>query len=147
MEKNCRTYSLVVGINDHLLCKDGWHERSSDERSGTLYRPSMKEASFTLNLPGGNLEIHALISAGTSLCGGCFRGKLISGDENHGDFSLNTENWVIRKFLFHKAKKGLNLFKWVIDTPYIPDDVLHNGDFREMGLYMAAVRVEILKDQ
>lgn len=132
----------MVGINDNLLCGEGWHDRTMDGRSGLLYRPTQRHAGFDLILPGGNVEIIALISAAASLCGGTLHGELLCGERLLGDFTLETENWTLRRFLFPDAPVGRCRFVWRTLNPFIPNDVLKNGDFREMGVYVASVRCE-----
>jgi hypothetical protein len=134
--------ALVVGINDNLLCGEGWHDRTADGRFGLLYRPTQRRAGFDLILPGGDVEIIALISAATPLCGGILRGELLCGERLIGDFTLETENWTLRRFLFTDAPAGRRQFIWNMLNPFIPNDTLKNGDFREMGVYVASVRCE-----
>ena len=136
------SHALVVGINDNQLCRDGWHERAVDGRSGILYRPMAAEATFQLALPGGDLEIVALVSASTTLCGGLMKAHLLLDENPLAKTILDTENWVIRRFPLKQARAGLHLFKWIVEDTFIPNDVLKNGDFRKMGLYMACVRVQ-----
>jgi len=134
--------TIVVGINDHRLFSEGWHERTQDERSGVIYRPTDKEATFQMLLPGGPVEIAALISASVSLSRGPLRGSLLYQGKNLGDFLLDTENWVIRRFSLPEAPSGWAKLVWAIHNPFVPNDTLQNRDFRRMGLNVASIRVE-----
>jgi hypothetical protein len=134
--------TIIVGINDHLLLREGWHERTRDERCGVLYRPTDKEATFQMLLPGGDVEIVALLSASVSLSCGAIRGSLLYEGKNLGDFHLYTENWVIRRFPLPHAPSGWVKLVLVIHNPFVPNDVLENGDFRLMGLSVASLRVD-----
>lgn len=133
---------LVVGVNDHHLCRQGWHDRTTDGRFGIIYRPTGREAVFELFLPGEDFDLIALVSAGTTLCGGVLRGDLSSNGNLIGNFKLDSEIWTLRRFPVSGAPEGWAHFSWRIHNPYIPHDTLKNGDFREMGLYVAAVRIE-----
>ena len=131
--------SLVVGINDHLLCKDGWHERAVDGRFNFPYRPASAMADFEMVMPGGKVELVALMSAGVSLSGGIMTGKLRAQGAESIKFQFDTENWVIRKFTFDCLPEGPCRFQWITDNPFIPNDLLKNGDFRVMGVYLARI--------
>ena len=133
---------LVVGVNDHHLCRDGWYDREIDGRFGILYRPMGKEASLDLFLPGGDLDIIVLASASITLCGGILRGRLAAQGNLLGKFHLDTENWTLQRFGFSGAPQGWMRFSWRIDNPFIPHETLKNGDFREMGIYVVSVRME-----
>ena len=136
---------IIVGINDHWMFGDGWHERATDGRFGLMHRPSGPEASFFLNLPGGDVRITALISGAVTLCGGKIRGKIYCGFQSPEKFILDSENWVIRRFDFKNAPPGRTPFTWIIENPFIPNDLLGNGDFRKMGINTAAIRVENIR--
>jgi hypothetical protein len=84
----------------------------------------------------------ALLSAGVSLSSGALRGSLLYQGRNLGDFYMDTENWIIRRFSFPHAPAGWLKLVWVIHNPFVPNDVLKNGDFRRMGLSVASIRVE-----
>lgn len=133
---------LVVGVNDYPLCREGWYDRAIDGRFGILYRPMGKEASLNLFLPGGDLEIIALVSASITLCGGVLRGDFTANGNLLGNFNLDTETWTLQRFTFSNAPLGWMRFTWRIHNPFIPHETLKNGDFREMGLHVAAVRME-----
>jgi len=137
-----RDHTIIVGVNDQLLFLEGWHERTRDERCGVIYRPTDKEAMFQVFSPGGDAEIVALLSAGVSLSSGALRGSLLYQGRNLGDFYMDTENWIIRRFSFPHAPAGWLKLVWVIHNPFVPNDVLKNGDFRRMGLSVASIRVE-----
>ena len=134
--------TILVGVNDQILFLEGWHERMLDERCGVLYRPTDKEAEFQVFSPGGDVEVVALISASVRLCGGVLRGSLLSQGKKLGDFQLDTENWIMRRFPFPNAPGGWLKLAWVIHNPFVPNDVLKNGDFRMLGLSVASIRVE-----
>jgi len=75
--------------------------------------------------------------------------NLLCGERLIGDFTLETENWTLRRFLFTDARAGRCQFTWNKLNPFIPNDILKKGDFREMGVYVASVRCEgkeLLKD-
>lgn len=133
--------ALVVGVNDHLLCGGGWHERALDGRFGFLFRATGREAEFALDLPAGAGEIAALLCASASLCG-VLRGELFCEKELLGEFTLDSENWVLRRFALPPAPAGLRRFYWKIKNPFIPNDYLRNGDFREMGVHVASIRFD-----
>jgi len=130
---------LVAGVNDHLLCGEGWHERTTDGRFGLVYRATGRRAEFFLDLAGGDVELVALLSASTSLCGGAMRGELLAEGKLLGAFTLDTENWVLRRFVFADATPGRHCFTWIVHNPFIPNEVLRNGDYREMGVYVGSV--------
>lgn len=134
--------AFLAGVGDQRLLKEGWHERSRDERSGVIYRPTGRKASFSLDLPGGDVEIIALLSASVTLCGGIMKGSLLWKDRPLGGFSLESENWTLQRFILEGAPEGPATFTWVVENPFIPHEILKNGDFREMGLYVAGVRVK-----
>lgn len=134
--------SLIVGFNDHLLCGEGWHERAVDGRFNFPYRPASSNARFKLILPGGAIDLHALISAGVTQSGGIMSGKITAENGQSRKFQIDTENWIIRKFTFTNLSKGACHFKLITDNPFIPDSLLKNGDFREMGIYLARIRIE-----
>ena len=138
--------ALVAGVNDHLLCGRGWHERALDGRFGFLYRPTGREAEFALNLPAGTGAITALICASATLCG-VLRGELFCEKKSLGEFALDSENWVLRRFPLPPAPAGLRRFCWIIKNPFIPNDYLRNGDFREMGVHVASVRFDSSKKE
>ncbi len=133
---------IVVGVNDHRLFREGWHERTQDERCGVVYRPTDKEATFQILSPGGDVEIVALLSAGVTLSREPLRCSLLYQGKNLADFELDTENWVARRFPFPKAPPGWLELVWMIHNPFVPDDVLRNGDYRTMGLSVACIRIE-----
>lgn len=134
--------ALVAGVTDLAHCRAGWYDRARDGRMGLLFRPTGPKAHFDLDLPGGDIEIIALLSAGVSLCGGRFSGRLEMKTKNAGAFILETELWTTRRFYIKNAPRGKTPFAFVADNPYVPNDVLKNGDFREMGVNVAAVRIQ-----
>jgi len=138
---------IVMRINDNHSCTPGWHERTIDGRNGIVYRPTQKEAGFRLLLPGGNIEIIALVSASTQLCGGRLNTGLKCGDKSLGILSLDSEQWVIGRFVFENAPKGPATFKWIVENPFVPHKLLKNGDFREMGVYVAGIRVRKITEK
>lgn len=133
---------LVIGTNDYQLCREGWHDRAIDGRTGILYRPTSREAFFDLFLPGGNLDLITLVSASVTLCSGILRGNLFSNGDLIEEFKIDSENWALRRFTLIDAPKGWTHFSWRIHNSFIPHEILKNGDFREMGLFVAAVRIE-----
>lgn len=134
--------TFVVGINDQILCGEGWYERTVDGRFGMMHRPAGPRAVFHLDLPPGRNEISALMSASASLCnGGTMRGQLLMDDLPVGRFTLDTDDWVLRRFLLPESPGGRVKFHWITDNPFIPHTRLQNGDFRPIGPYVAAARV------
>ncbi|MBN1899882.1 hypothetical protein JW926_00985 [Candidatus Sumerlaeota bacterium] len=133
---------LVAGVNDNQLCLKGWHDRSIDQRTGISFRPTSKESIFQLRMEAGDLELVALVSAGVALCGGALRGELLFNEKPVGNFTLDSENWTLLRFPLSIAEEGWMSFSWRIHNPYIPHEILKNGDFREMGVNIAAIRIE-----
>lgn len=136
---------LIIGYNDFVLLGDGWHERAVDVRSGIVYRPSQGNAEFWLSVLESHRQIGLLLSASTTLIGEKVRLRLACEDSIIGEAFLEDDDWHILTFPVSGgilAKGGEKLkFTLTVSPTFIPHLVLQNGDFREMGIYLAGVRL------
>ena len=136
---------LAVGYNDFMLLGEGWHERSVDARSGVVYRPSKARAEFWLNVSEKHKAINLLLSASPTLIREKINFRLTCGDKTIGETRIEDDDWHLVKFplpaeVSAEGKQKLK-FTLSVSPTFIPHLVLHNGDFRELGGYLSAVRL------
>ena len=133
--------TIVVGVNDYAHLTEGWFDRVIDGRNGIVYRVTQSQAKFRINKADGHNWLLCLVSASPSITGKPFHGELCYDQKVLGKFELPTDNWVIRRFDISAIKPGIGEFWFDIKTTFIPDLYLHNGDFRRLGISVAAIRL------
>ncbi len=132
---------LTVGYNDHALLGDGWHERSVDERNGVIYRPSTASAVFSLTVDTSHTTMCLLLSAHASLAGKPIVLRLFHGDRMIGEYEFDNDDWRLVEVPFSADEAGTVQFTLKIAPTIIPHVCTGNGDFREIGINLAAARL------
>lgn len=134
------TNTIVVAYNELPQFTAGWHERFTNPVDGIHYRPTEKHALFTID-KCGQKEILLLVNGSVSLLGGTQTAILKAGDVKIGRIELDRETWVLKRFDVSKLPDGEIEFSIDVDKTFIPHDHLGNGDCRELGIYVAAIRL------
>jgi hypothetical protein len=133
--------SIIVGVNDYYHLTDGWHERSVDARSGVIYRTATRSATLQILKPPDRTQLKLLISGAPYLLGKPILVKIKCATQILSYFSLITENWVLRSAEIASLPAGLLTLTIETSPVYIPHQLLCNGDFRELGIYLAAALI------
>ena len=143
-----------MGINDHLHCREGWHARAEDGRSGVTYRWTGAAAAFRLAVPAAAKALHVLVSGPALLTGRPVPLTLYAGDACLGCIAdaAASDTWTIARFALDNLAPppdGREIgFSIRPEEPgavggpalFVPDRYLHNGDFRPLGIMVAAIR-------
>ena len=132
---------IVMGFNDTLQLGEGWHERAIDPHSGILYRITQRQATFRLRKELHHRQLKCLLAASPSLLGQPVLGRLHVEDCLAGYLQLETDNWVLRTFDIHEFPNGELDCCFEIKTTFVPAKYLNNGDYRELGIYVAALNL------
>jgi hypothetical protein len=129
---------IVVGVNDYYHFLEGWHERSVDARSGVIYRTATSCATLQILKQPDHTHLSLLMSGAPYLLRKPILVKVKCGAQVVSHFSLTTENWVLRYARIESLPAGLLALAIETDPVYIPHHYLRNGDFRELGINVAA---------
>lgn len=145
------TSCMVMGTNDHLQCLDGWHALESDGRNGVRFRWTTGVATFQLAVPARCKSLRFMLAGPTALTGLAV-GLTVSANQKllgHLPDVVPGEFWSTVDI---PAPKSEGIYTVEIRAEnwydgYQPqrqtftfDHYLGNGDFREMGLMIAAAR-------
>jgi hypothetical protein len=133
--------SIIVGVNDYYHLTDSWHERSVDARSGVIYRTAASSATLQILKPPDRTQLKLLISGAPYLLGKPVLVKIKCAAHVLSYFSLTTENWVLRCADIDTLPAGLLTLTIETAPVYIPHKCLCNGDFRELGINLAAALI------
>lgn len=134
------TETIVIGYNDLHYMTEGWHERSINPVNNLFYRQTTKIATFKINKSGQN-EIQFLIHASVSLLGKPAKVCLKHDNKIISEFILDTEAWALRKADISSFPDDIIEFEIETEETVIPDKSLHNGDYRELGIDVASIRL------
>ncbi len=132
---------IVMGFNDTFQLGEGWHERAIDPRSRILYRITQRQATFRLHKEPHHRQLTCLLAASPSLLGQPVLGGLRIENCLAGNLQLETDNWVLRTFDIHEFPNGELDCCFEIKTTFVPEKYLNNGDYRELGIYVAALNL------
>jgi len=146
---------IVMGVNDHLHCGAGWHDRAYDGRNGICYRWTGTRADFRLTVPPDAAALHFMVSGPALLTGRTVplslyaSGRLVC----HLDCAASSDFWTIARMsletLAHDGRNAPVTFTLKCEqspreahnsVTFVPDHCLHNGDFRRLGIMVAAIR-------
>jgi hypothetical protein len=130
---------IVMGFNDTFQLGEGWHERTIDPRSGIVYRITERQATFRLFRQPRHRQLKCLLAACPSLLGQPVLGRLRIENCLAGYVQLDTDNWVLRTFDINEFPEGELDCCFEIKTTFIPAKYLNNGDYRQLGIYVAAL--------
>lgn len=143
---------IVMGVNDHRHCLDGWHVRETDARNGVCYRWTGVEAVFLLKLQEGVNVLRFMISSASALTARPAAFSVLSTGTRIGHYCAPhvSDLWTIAEVplgspLPRDATLTIRSERLESDGCYspdvfIPDRHLHNGDHRAMGVMVAAIR-------
>lgn len=132
---------LVVGYNDYELLGTGWHERSVDGRNGVVNRACSKEAHFWLENEPTHQALLLLVSASPGLAGSPVKLQVFCEQANIGEVEINGDDWQLLSFPLPDKSAGRINFTLKVSPTFIPHLRLKNGDFRELGVFLAAARL------
>lgn len=132
---------IVVGFNDTFQLGEGWYDRAIDPRIRILYRITQSQATFRLLKQPKHRQLRCLLAASPSLLGQPVVGSLSIDNCLAGNLQLDTDNWVLRTFDIQKFSNGELDCCFDIKTTFIPANYLDNGDYREFGIYVAALNL------
>ena len=132
---------LSAGCNDYELMTEGWHERVIDSRNGVIYRSSGACAEFHLFTASSCTRIILLVSAPIILPGTCVTMRLSERSTLIGEITLEDAEWNLIDFPVSFKSRDVVSFRIQTYPTIIPDQILHNGDFRELGINLAVARL------
>ncbi|MEI7635208.1 MAG: hypothetical protein WCK47_13120 [bacterium] len=146
---------IVMGVNDHLRCGVGWHDRAYDGRNGVCFRWTGARADFCLEVPRRASALRFMVSGPALLTGRPVPlslyapGRLLC----HLPAAAPSDFWTIAEMTL----KTLELAEdnapaqftircetfpgtRALSAPFVPDRYLRNSDFRRLGIMVAAIR-------
>ncbi len=132
---------LIAGYNEHALIDEGWHERSVDKRCGIIVRTTKSFATFSLQQRSFHTLLLLLVSGSPSLVGKPVSISLSSDGHKLGKAKLEDDGWHLLRFKLHGRRDTEVRFALEVDPVYIPHEKLNNGDYRVMGVNVAAARL------
>lgn len=143
---------IVMGVNDHRHCLQGWHDLQTDERNGVRFRWTTAAAAVRLAVPPGATALRILLCGPASLTGRPAPLSVYSAGRRlaHLPNAAPTDFWTIAEVPLSGTVPVLDLDfhseELIPDGPPRPrtftfDHYLKNGDHRSMGLMIAAIRV------
>ncbi len=129
--------AIIVGRVGEGQLLNGWHERERDGRNGIAYRAARRDGILELRRDPGAREISLLMSGPVILYGGKMNGRLLINRQKH-ELPLSVDSWVLRSYPIESEEDVLRIHLF-IPEPAIPDQVLQNGDARELGWFLSAI--------
>lgn len=133
---------LIVGYNEHLFLDDGWHDREVDIRNQVVFRSSLECASFHLQAEPPHKALILLLSAQPTLSPeNKIEVRILADNSTIGDCSFQDDDWHLVSFPVSISEKGNIRFTLSVSPLVIPHARLGNGDFRRLGISLAAARL------
>lgn len=145
---------IVVGQNDNRYLVRGWFVREFDGRNEVCYRWSGREALLRLDIPAGATTLRLMVSGASGLTREPASFSIYkSGTLISHQTGSQTDMWTMvdvslpaqlrtngpTELVFRSEKQLPN--GTFAPRVFIPDQYLHNGDPREMGIRVAALRI------
>lgn len=138
---------ILMGINDSYHLGPGWHATTVDERYRLSYRPTAEKAE--VHWAGGSAvrEITLLVASSPPMLGGPVKatarlnGQVI-GSKVFGNDLWRTWRLDVKDTGGHPCVSDLHTLELSVETPFVPNDLLQNGDYRPMGLFVSSIRVD-----
>ena len=129
---------VAAGLNDAGHFQEGWHERSRDGRAPIPFRACGRTGSIHLRHVQVARRLHILMSAPVGVAGRPISGTAHICGERHA-LILEVDAWVLRTFDLPADAGPILTVSFSCDDPVVPDNVLRNGDGRELGWYVSAI--------
>jgi hypothetical protein len=148
---------IVMGANDLAHCLSGWHVRERDERNGVCYRWTGAEAQFRIGAGPGSRALRLMVSGPSALTGRPVPLSLYAAGHRvaHLPAAASADAWTIVDLPLAEAASPGPIFMLRVEVlagdespaqrgtaqVFVPDLYLRNGDFRELGIMVASIRV------
>ena len=131
--------AVSAGRNDFPHFVEGWHDRERDGRTGIAYRASKPVARFELARDPNATHLCILVSAPRGLCAADLQSTVSLHGAPELLITFQNDLWVLRRIPLPDSD-GESPLSLQIKTPEAPcpDDLLHNGDGRRLGLFLGA---------
>lgn len=129
---------ICPGVNDLHDFADGWYglQRSPE---GLLFRSTSAHARLKITGFSGLASVSLLISARPEHTGFPIQGVVTCGEDSSFAFQLTTNHWTLREG--NLTLQPNSIIDLHITTPWSPDKIYHNGDARQLGIMVSAVRI------
>ena len=133
---------LIVGYNEHSFLDEGWHDREVDTRNQVVFRSSRECASFHLDAEPRHKTLILLLSAQPTLSPeNEIHVRILSNNSPIGECSFRDDDWHLVRFPISISEKGNIGFTLSVSPMVIPHTRFANGDFRTLGISLAAARL------
>lgn len=147
---------VVFGVNEGPVCTRGWYERERDPRNGVTYRWTWPRAAFEIPISGDVRTLRMMVAGAFGAVKQPLAFSVYCGSAllQHFDDLLNSDLWTIAEVALpefparHSESVSFNLIcerRTSAGTfepySYVPHRHLQNGDYRQLGIMVAAIRV------
>lgn len=129
--------SIVVGRHGEGQLRGGWHDRERDGRHGVPFHACGREGALELARLPDATRLSLILNGPVGLAQGPLVGR-VTVNGRRFELPLEVDAWVLRRYPLESGRPVLQV-RLELESPPIPDNVLHNGDTRELGWMLSAI--------